>query len=245
MCLAVSTCAIHNPVSGCFRCPQHQGLNSPAPSGAWPSLANTEPAAIIRVYATLSTRHPRLKRLSATGLALVNAGDTPVDLLLVLRNASGVGVFSRTLSNVAVRGHIARFTRQLFPELTVDSFEGTLSVVIQTPGGRIATVPVTTGAMLTSKIVFEGATPQSPAPAVTSLRLGLRLDPSVAPGPAPANPAADGSFRIQPVPLGNYRFAITPPLTNAYVKSIRLGDTDVLNSGLRLESLGRHLNSPS
>jgi len=81
-----------------------------------------------------------------TGVALVNAGDTPVDLLLVLRNASGVGVFSRTLSNVAVRGHIARFTRELFPELTVDSFEGTLSVVIQTLGGKIAGTALELGA---------------------------------------------------------------------------------------------------
>jgi hypothetical protein len=82
-----------------------------------------------------------------TGVALVNAGDTPVDLLLILRDSSGAGILSRPLLNVPVRGHKASFTRELFPELTMDAFEGTLSVVIQTPGGRVAGTALELGAM--------------------------------------------------------------------------------------------------
>jgi hypothetical protein len=73
-----------------------------------------------------------------TGVALVNAGDTPIDLLIILRDASGTGILSRPLPNIPVRGHLARFTRELFPELSADVFEGTLSVVIQSPSGAIA-----------------------------------------------------------------------------------------------------------
>jgi hypothetical protein len=73
-----------------------------------------------------------------TGVALVNAGDTPVDVLLILRDTSGVAALTRTLSLIPARGHLARFTRELFPGLSAEAFEGTLSVIIQTPGGRIA-----------------------------------------------------------------------------------------------------------
>jgi hypothetical protein len=84
----------------------------------------------------------------------------------------------------------------------------------------------------------------------TALTVGLRLDYGI-PNPPQLNatPAADGSFTLRNVPPGDYRVFVspilapqvmTPPtipesLQNTYVKAIRIGDIDVLNSRLRLD----------
>ncbi len=84
-----------------------------------------------------------------------------------------------------------------------------------------------------------------------NLRISLRRDLGIqaTASPSYSNPRADGTFVVEATP-GDYRvsvspilnlnpgppfFTVPPSLQNAYVKSIRLGNVDVLNIGVRLE----------
>jgi Carboxypeptidase regulatory-like domain len=104
---------------------------------------------------------------------------------------------------------------------------------------------------LKGTVTFEGRTP-SPAE-LGGIRISLAMDPPVA-GLAPvaySSVLANGSFVVQAGP-GNFRMSVLPFLRapgavpfppfnpsasagDAYVKSIRLGDADVLNQGLHLD----------
>jgi hypothetical protein len=93
---------------------------------------------------------------------------------------------------------------------------------------------------------------------MATLRIVLRSDPLIAgTNVAAVSPQPDGSFTIQGVPAsGDYRVLVIPILASAtppdsappvippifqnlYVKSIRMGDLDVLNDRLHLENLPR------
>jgi hypothetical protein len=101
-------------------------------------------------------------------------------------------------------------------------------------------------------VTFEG---RAPAKAdLEALRVSLAMDP-VIPGLTPTSysvvlpngaltlAAGRGDFRVNISPLLNLpgayrapvRTAVPPGLQNAYVKSIRLGNADVLNGGLHLD----------
>ena len=114
------------------------------------------------------------------------------------------------------------------------------------------------GANLSGRVVIERAVPVSPDPAMATVRVALRSDPLIAGVTVGAvSPQPDGTFTISGVPAaGDYRVIVAPLLTsvtppdstppvlspvfqNLYVKSIRIGDLDVLNDRLRLESLSR------
>jgi hypothetical protein len=84
----------------------------------------------------------------------------------------------------------------------------------------------------------------------TALSIGLRLELGIQnPPQLNTTPAADGSFTLRNVPPGDYRVFVSPILVpqatssptipanlqNAYVKTMRLGDTDLLNGRLRLD----------
>jgi hypothetical protein len=114
------------------------------------------------------------------------------------------------------------------------------------------------GLSLNGKVTIERAVPQSPDPTMAALRVRLITDPMTPGAPTfNTNVAPDGTVRIPANPntggilAGNYRVVVEPilqprsepgrilpplpgPLQNAYVKSIRLGDRDVLNDGLPL-----------
>jgi hypothetical protein len=111
------------------------------------------------------------------------------------------------------------------------------------------TIPTTLSFNIRGKIVIDGE-PLSPA-ALEALRLSLRRDPAggESVNSAYTTPLADGSFTID-ASSGNFRVNLAPilnvtasryeppawrALQNAYVKSIRLGNADVLNAGLRLD----------
>ena len=104
---------------------------------------------------------------------------------------------------------------------------------------------------LRGRIAVEGRTVS--AADLERLRISLRRDPPPAEAPSAitsnySNPLPDGSFTLE-AHSGNYRVNVAPLLTvapdlfalplppglqRAYVKSIRLGNADVLNAGLQL-----------
>jgi hypothetical protein len=137
---------------------------------------------------------------------------------------------------------------------TASNLSGRVLVEVRDRDVQNVEVPLQTGFNLSGRLTIERAAPR-PEPAVASLRVALRTDPLL-PGAATYAVAvqADGSFTIPSGILpGDYRVLVnpilisaTPPdgtaptvapvLTNLYVKSIRMGDLDVLNDRLHLES---------
>ena len=110
------------------------------------------------------------------------------------------------------------------------------------------------GINLTGRIVVDGLPGDSPQPSTGGLFLGMRPDPLVtqqAPSPS-TRVSPDGTFVLAGAIAGNYRVYAPPLLSpnnpallgglppsppgleNSYVKSIRVGGTDVLDSGVRL-----------
>jgi hypothetical protein len=77
-------------------------------------------------------------------------------------------------------------------------------------------------------IVFEGTAP------VPGIKVGLMSTASQSLDIPAVAVSTDGSFVLRGVVPGHY-LAQFSSLANAFVKSVRLGSTDVLNDGLRLE----------
>src|SRR5262245_50918408 len=109
-------------------------------------------------------------------------------------------------------------------------------------------LPVTSGVNIPVRVSFEGEPPPK-LPDLRSLTPTLWRDPTLL--NAPSMPATASSSALQNIAPGDYRVYVTPilpPLNganpvvfppawqNAYVKSIRLGDVDVLNGGLRFST---------
>jgi hypothetical protein len=74
--------------------------------------------------------------------------------------------------------------------------------------------------------------PSTPAPEYTFLRVQLKImDGAVTAQSRPAG--ADGTFRIDSLWQGEYRFALTGLPAGYYVKEARLGELDLLSANLR------------
>jgi len=91
------------------------------------------------------------------------------------------------------------------------------------------------GVPINGKISFEGRPLTDNDPDLPRLQVQIVQDPGIpgVPTPAPATPAGDGSFTVQNVgPLGwDFEIYVRGALpTGAYVKSIKLGTQDVMNS---------------
>jgi len=110
------------------------------------------------------------------------------------------------------------------------------------------------GISLPGKVVVDGLPAGGQTPSVGGLFLGMRPDPLVtqqAPSPS-TRVSPDGTFVLPGVIAGNYRVyappilspnnpqllgglpPVPPGLENSYVKSIRVGGADVLDSGIHL-----------
>jgi len=138
---------------------------------------------------------------------------------------------------------------------TAGNLSGRVLVEVRDRDVDNVVVALQSGFSLSGRLVIERAVNVRPDPAVASLRVVLRTDPLL-PGAATYGVAVqpDGSFAIPSGILpGDYRIQVTPilvsptapdatpptvaaPLTNLYVKSIRMGDLDVLNDRLHIES---------
>jgi len=141
---------------------------------------------------------------------------------------------------------------------TAGNLSGRALVEIRDRDVTNVVVSLAPGSNLSGRIVIERSQPVSPDPAMATLRVALRSDPLIAGMTvAGVSPQPDGTFTLTGVPAsGDYRVIVVPILTSAtppdsaptvippamqslYVKSIRMGDVDVLNDRLHLESLSR------
>lgn len=141
--------------------------------------------------------------------------------------------------------------------------------VVDVHSNDVANVIVSLSARmsLSGRIVIEGAAPAAAERALSSLRVMLRTDPllpnttntgvQVNTDGAFTIPEASGTTQSAPgIPPGDYRVLVTPllappnpdhvspptlpvALQNLYVKSIRMGDLDLLNDRLRLQDQPR------
>jgi Carboxypeptidase regulatory-like domain len=109
-------------------------------------------------------------------------------------------------------------------------------------------LPITSGLDIPINLTLEGSAPPN-VPAVTNLTVTLWRNPTLL--NAPAMPATAGNPPVlRNIAPGNYHVYLNPVMTplgganpvnfpavwqSVYVKSMRLGDVDVLNGGLSLE----------
>jgi hypothetical protein len=123
----------------------------------------------------------------------------------------------------------------------------TIEVLDQDING--VTIAVAPGRTVTGRIVFEEGSVSNPGSIVTSLTVGLRME-SPDQFSLSRRPAPDETFSMMNVPSGNFQVwvapirvlrgtgsalsSVPPALQNIYVKSIMMGQTDVLNTGIRL-----------
>jgi hypothetical protein len=113
-------------------------------------------------------------------------------------------------------------------------------------------IAVTKGFQVSGRIVVEGQPRNGGTPNVSTLRIFLQRDPDILgmPNGGPEfspPPAADGSFVLQGVPPGDFRVTLGPPggmqflslPEDMYIKSMRYGNTDVLDGGLHIRGASR------
>ena len=121
-----------------------------------------------------------------------------------------------------------------------------LGASVGTMSGRVAievfdqdlnnvTIPVSNSLDIPGRIVVEGATAENPGPDLKTLRVVLRSEPNDGTNVNTPTLAADGSFTLESVPLGTYRVSLSPPLQNSYMKSVRLGNSEGVHSGITVQ----------
>jgi hypothetical protein len=147
---------------------------------------------------------------------------------------------------------------QVSPDGTFDvagALPGSYIVVAQSQGRNLGMVSVDVGARdvdgvtivttagfkLAGRFMLEGPAAAGSAPNMADLRVSVVRDPDLPglPSPGPSfnpPPAPDGSFALEGVMPGDFRVAIRGMSDGAYVKSMRMGHTDVLDGGLHLNS---------
>jgi hypothetical protein len=117
---------------------------------------------------------------------------------------------------------------------TAGAMTGRVTIEVGDEDLNNVTIAVTSGFNIPGRVSIEGATPGNNLN-LANLRVNAPLDPPVVQGASPASPAPDGTFMLTKVVPGDYRVTLTPALQNAYVKSIRLGQSDILNGGFHVE----------
>ncbi|HEY2384000.1 MAG TPA: carboxypeptidase regulatory-like domain-containing protein [Terriglobia bacterium] len=112
-------------------------------------------------------------------------------------------------------------------------------------------IVVSSGFQIHGQILLDGVNPAARDPRIASLRVRLRAAPQahmIEPPATSGVPSATGEFAIQNVTTGDYRIDVAPVLTttgnpsipaalqNAYVKSIRIGNDDILSGGFQADT---------
>ena len=230
------------------------------------TLLEVQPGAQLRGMDIDASAVPTRRVLGKVdGIPAPSAGQTgPVRATLNMRplvaglntsTAQSPGAVADTGGNFEIRG--AAPGRYLLTA-TAGNLSGRTLVEIRDRDVTNAVVSLLPGTSLPGRVVIERAAPLSPDPAMATVRVALRSDPLIAGVTvAGVSPQPDGTFTLSGVPAaGDYRVIVAPILTSAtppdstppvippafqnlYVKSIRMGEVDVLNDRLHLENLPR------
>ena len=197
--------------------------------------SNNEPAMSARVqWITAAGASPAIPS-PEDGLGALFGGEPPVTSVECCEGTFDIGLPSGSYTLVAAVNNLNARTAVTVGDGDVDGV--VLSI------GR--------GFSIAGRVSFEGRTPT--AAELEMFRLGLAMDPpvnglvpdsysTILPSRAFTIETGRGDFRVAVAPLlsvpGAFRF---PPMNNTsalkdlFVKSIRLGDADVLNNGLHLD----------
>jgi protocatechuate 3,4-dioxygenase beta subunit len=109
---------------------------------------------------------------------------------------------------------------------------------------QLAPITMTTGFRISGRLVVEGTVQPGNGGIVSYTGItyvgSLVRNPDVG-GiifgiPEFSPPAADGSFTVDNIPAGNFRVLLHQMPADGYIKSMRMGNADVLNDGLRILS---------
>ena len=118
---------------------------------------------------------------------------------------------------------------------TVGTMSGRVSIEVFDQDLNNVTIPVSNSFDITGRVTIEGASAENPGPDLKSLRIVLRSEPEDGTSIDPPVPAADGSFKLQLVPNGTYRVSLSPPLQTSYLKSVQLGNSEGIHSGITVQ----------
>jgi hypothetical protein len=197
--------------------------------------SNNEPAMSARVQWLTATGASPAQPSPEDGFGALFGGESPVTSVECCEGSFEIGLPSGSYTLVAAVNNLNART-------AVTVGEGDIDGIILSLGR---------GFKMAGRVTFEGRAPS--AQELDNFRLGLAMDPpvnglvpdsysTILPTLAFTIDAGRGDFRLAVAPLlpvpGAFRF--TPPnnspaLKDMFVKSIRLGEFDVLNNGLHLE----------
>src|SRR6185295_3780476 len=129
------------------------------------------------------------------------------------------------------------------PYLVVASsnrLSGMLTVEVANADLQNITIVAKPGFDVSGRFTVEGRSRSGNQLRVTDLRVDRFIrDPDVV-GMPPSGPtfnppvSPDGSFNLAGISVGDFRLTVRTGSPDAYVKSIRMGDADVLDGGLHL-----------
>ncbi len=177
----------------------------------------------------------------STGIAVVNAGSSPLNITFQLKDAGGNVVSNDTplpISPLPPGAHIAKYITEIFPNVTLSNFLGTLNLITDGEGmvplalilngPVVSTIPIINVPVSTVTVPPQTVTVSSPgfsfSPASVTIRAGDTVnfvlagihdavEVSKATWDANGN-ASNGGFRI---PFGGGSHTFTQPGTYYYV----------------------------
>ncbi|MGI8990852.1 MAG: carboxypeptidase-like regulatory domain-containing protein [Bryobacteraceae bacterium] len=113
-------------------------------------------------------------------------------------------------------------------------YRGVQRVALDGPGAPEITIPLEAGAELTGKVIVEGPGAASQHPAFVALSSGDNLPWNSQ--PPRTNVEKDGTFKFSSVAPGVWDINAGPIPPGGYIKSMRLGDRDVLTEEMVIQS---------
>jgi len=123
--------------------------------------------------------------------------------------------------------------RRLSGQASLDANGANAANDASTANIRIALAPVPD---VSGQVVIEGRPEGATDPDLARMRVGLRSTVSTALDVPQQALTATGTFTLGKIAAGDYVVSVSPGIEKGYVKSIRAGNTDILNDGLRAGS---------
>jgi hypothetical protein len=181
---------------------------------------------------TVPTYHVRGRlagaRTSLQGLGVsISPRDSGITVFLEGGNVSKKGTFD--LGGVPT----GNYALNLYEESSDFHVLGTTLVEVSGSEVNDVVINVVPASTLRGRIQVEGATPgASEAPNLGSVRVALQGMNESAYGSGEAYAKSDGSFAIESLSPGRYALHLFPTLDGAYIKSVQLGQQEMLGKEL-------------